>query len=391
MPSATGSSSSTTAGEQSTGGGRDSSSGEAADSSTGDVLGTTGIDSTGGVPAQWMFVDLVAEAGSWDIAADSAGDVHVVYFRDQAPPIRELVHVLLSNGRAPETEVLLSDANGHAARIAVDDANGLHILHRNAMELRYTYVAAAGNPTTETVQVPLANDHDLVVDALGAVHAVVEGGQASITYLSRPAPTDPWTMLTVEQMGSFRNIAIGLSPDGTVHTTYVSTSGGNDSLRHATIDGPQVSLAMIDEDNTIDPLWSAIATDDSNAIHVAYVTKPPEAMGAAKGIPITLRYAYALPGEAFTTQIVDDLPHGFSAPSIAVEPMGVAHITYFDGPNEDLKYATGTADAGFATESVDTRGDVGAGPRLAIDPFGGLHEIHSSGNTGLRYGYLPPT
>ncbi len=71
--------------------------------------------------------------------------------------------------------------------------------------------------------------------------------------------------------------------------------------------------------------------------------------------------------------------------------MGIADITYFDGPNEDLEYATGTAKAGFATESVDMLGDVGAGSRLAIDPFGGLHEIHSSGATGLRYGYLPPT
>ncbi|MEW5936882.1 MAG: serine/threonine-protein kinase [Candidatus Thermoplasmatota archaeon] len=69
--------------------------------------------------------------------------------------------------------------------------------------------------------------------------------------------------------------------------------------------------------------------------------------------------------------------------SLALDSTRNAHISYYDGGNDDLKYARWTGNA-WAIETVDSAGDVGLCTSIALDSSGIAH-ISYHGNGDLKY------
>src|SRR3990172_5504112 len=114
----------------------------------------------------------------------------------------------------------------------------------------------------------------------------------------------------------------------------------------------------------------AIAVDTSNHPHAAY--------GGDH-----LYYAYH-DGSAWHAETVDDSPSVGAYASIALDGSGIAHISYYDEANDDLKYAT-NENGSWTTTTVDSEGS-GAYTSLAVDESGKAHiSYRRRNNVGVKY------
>ena len=92
-------------------------------------------------------------------------------------------------------------------------------------------------------------------------------------------------------------------------------------------------------------------------------------------------HAYRL-GEVWYDEQV--APGQFSAPSLAVDTAGRAHISAFETVNQDLFYAYQT-EAGWLGQIVDSQGAVGQGNSLAISAAGHVMiSYYDAGNRDLK-------
>jgi hypothetical protein len=105
--------------------------------------------------------------------------------------------------------------------------------------------------------------------------------------------------------------------------------------------------------------WSSsVAVDGDGLARIAY-----EGAGA-------LLYASQQPDGSWVIQTVDSDGVAESEPSLALDPLGLAHISYRALTNTALRYAVETSPGVWTVEVVDALGDIGKGSSLKLDAMG---------------------
>ena len=101
----------------------------------------------------------------------------------------------------------------------------------------------------------------------------------------------------------------------------------------------------------------SLKLDASDNPRIAYRTR--------NGSVDTLTYTY-FDGSSWRAQTVDNSGHAGAYCSLALDTMGYAHISYFDGAGEDLKYAYWNGSS-WNTQTLDSQGSVGGFTSIALD------------------------
>ncbi len=214
----------------------------------------------------------------------------------------------------------------------------------------------------------------LTVDGAGRRH-VTFGSRARLLYSTCAAQCDDpanWQTLAVEE-GSGGVTSVAADGEGRVHVSYYDRGRGD--LRYAvcgsdcTVVENWQSIA-VDETGDVG-FYSSLVVDGAGVRHIAYsdITQ-----GA-------LRYATCASGcttaanwELITLDPLDDAGR---SPALAVDATGRRHVAYYAGGTDDLRYATCALGCGLAANwqrvTVDQVGDVGAYASLALDPEGAPH------------------
>jgi len=115
----------------------------------------------------------------------------------------------------------------------------------------------------------------------------------------------------------------------------------------------------------------SIAVDSGGHPHIAYGS-------------LHLHYAYH-DGTHWQYEVADASSGVGDFSSIALDPMGKAHISYFDGSNTDLMYAT-NAGGSWDCQTVEGDGNVGLYTSICLDQSGNAHiSFYDSTNGDLMY------
>jgi len=169
----------------------------------------------------------------------------------------------------------------------------------------------------------------------------------------------------------FYSRAIAVDSNGFPHIAY-----GGDHLYHAYHDGMSWNYETIDPSSLVGD-YASIAVDSEGAVHVSYYDLTNSG----------LKYATNASGswKTFTLDSVGDVSsvrfvsYGYCT-SIAVDPEGAVHISYFDGNDYNIKYAT-NASGSWEIYSLDSAG--GTYSSIVVDPEGTVHISYCG--KGLKY------
>ncbi|HWG89716.1 MAG TPA: hypothetical protein VNZ52_02605 [Candidatus Thermoplasmatota archaeon] len=261
--------------------------------------------------------------------------------------------------------------------LAVDPAGTSHFLvgryccyrgnvdpYATAFDLVHAEPGPAGY--TFTVVDTNAEVGDLVSDSAGRLHAAYESGGASadLRYARRDL-NGTWTIEVVEVTpqgkASVWNPNIAVAADGTVHIGYSQTAQG---FKHAwrtpqgvwTTEVVETGGQFTGSDNGID-------VDAQGRPHVAWRPHSPEH-------GYSIRYAVKDPVAGWLKERAS--PSCMSDMDVAVDAQGNPHLTCHGG--DGLLYVRRGATPGSWTQEVVSRGPyVGRGTSVAVDPTGKVH------------------
>ena len=223
----------------------------------------------------------------------------------------------------------------------------MHVSYSDGTNVDLKYATCAASCTTAANWQTVVVDQtgfvgaytSLAVDGSGRVHVSYQG-DADLKYATCPAGCTVaanWTNVAVDQTGyagAYSSLAVDGS--GRLHVSYFEETKGD--LRYATCAADCTTAAN----------WQTVAADETGDI-------------------------------------------GYSA-SLAVDGSGRLHVSYADFTNGDLKYATCAADctspSSWQTTALDHTGNLGGEDytSLAVDPSGGVHVSYFDDTNGdLKY------
>jgi hypothetical protein len=226
---------------------------------------------------------------------------------------------------------------------------------------------------------PVANCWDggrctsLAVGAKGDVHiAYYDDAGKDLKYATNAA--GPWSITVVDSAGVVGKYpSLALDGDGKVHISYYDEA--NEDLKYATNRSGSWAVTTVDGGGGDAGKYNAITADASGGIHISYYY--------LEGVTHRLKYAYLPSGSTtFTTQAVDGGWFVGLYNSIAVDPSGKVHISYYC--NTHLCYTTDQG-GGWNTTVVETS-VYPLYTSLALDPSGRVHIAYADSNHfELRY------
>jgi len=123
--------------------------------------------------------------------------------------------------------------------------------------------------------------------------------------------------------------------------------------------------------------YTSLALDGAGRPHISYHDN------AGGGLSSALKYVYH-DGSAWNIETVDTAGDAGEYTSIAMDPLGHPHISYYDGDNEVARYATRNG-SGW---QITTLGAAGYGTSIGVDQAGHPHIAYHSGyspSSSLQY------
>ncbi|MGA1844826.1 MAG: hypothetical protein ACMUIS_09735 [bacterium] len=167
-----------------------------------------------------------------------------------------------------------------------------------------------------------------------------------------------WTIEYAEVSKEFIHItqrSIAVDTGGHPHIAY-----GRPHLHYAYHDGTRWHYDVADTSRGVGD-YASIALDPMGKAHISYFD----------GGNADLKYATNACG-SWEIRTVDSTGVVGTYTSIATDSAGYAHISYIDMTNRDLKYAT-NAGGEWQTHKVDISGDIDQYTSIAVDVSGGVH------------------
>jgi hypothetical protein len=278
-------------------------------------------------------------SSSLDLALDADGDPHVAYF-DQTSD--DLDHATRegTGGWSIETVESTGDV-GLWPSIAIDEEGTAHVSYHGGPDaepygagLRYAYRTSGG---AWTPGIPGAGDslHTALAVIGTTPHIFYALGVApyqELAMLSRTGgPTEAWDLENTIDAPRPRAMSAAADPSGGLHVVfhhYTSPILGYASR-------PAGGEWTVEEIDSLDRAAgnNSLAIDDAGGLHVAY--SAPGFTGSS----YDLRYAYAPPGGSWTTTTVTAIDRIGEYLSIAIDPDGIVHVTYYHPTMRDLMHA----------------------------------------------------
>ena len=338
------------------------------------------VDTGEQLPQTHWEIETVETLGSFGhlysvIALDSDDNPHIAY-QDYTT---EKLKYAYKSGDSWVTETVDNDSpTGEECAIALDSDGNPHISYYYEENygdgvLRYAYKDNGGWHITTVDDGGVADDN--VGDYSGI--AIDSGNYPHIVYINQ---TDPqsleyaykdaggWNYEVIDTNDNGWNCAVVLDGSDYPHVSYQGFTNGTADTRYAYKDGSgwHTETAGSDGDHNILTSTTVIRLDSSGYPHIAYT----EYFAGAK--PRQIYYARKDAG-GWHTEAVDNEEAHYQLFGFDLDADDLAHISYYDLVNDDMKYAERDAGGNWTKEIADSGGNVGCCCSLALDSDGMAH------------------
>jgi len=220
--------------------------------------------------------------------------------------------------------------------------------------------------------------HSIALDSSGkayvSYYSAGESGGASGAIKYTTNASGNWKITTITEMAPMQNVTTSLALDSEDKVHIVYTEGYYD-LKYATNKSGNWTIETIESNWA--GLYPSLAIDAMGYAHVSYNRYGFE----------DLKYATNASGSWITT-ILTNVKYEWGkrgGTAIALDTDNNVHIAFHDDINIDLKYATNSSGSWIFT-TLDSVGDVGNYPSLCIDKNNQAHiSYHDISNNSLKY------
>jgi hypothetical protein len=251
----------------------------------------------------------------------------------------------------------------------------------------------------------------LALDATGHAHVVYVASDYSLAYVTnRTGAWAPQAISTRGETGNHR--ALALDAAGKAHVVFKNTDAAHTTLQYATnASGTWAATDLTDPYTPGTP--GSLVLDPSGRAHVAY--QDYDTTGLVYATDVTGTWAGTLvrsverrdpvlgvdPGgtiwisPSLGNEVIGNKTGAWAwtnlsanqayYTSLAVDPQGYVHVSYYDNATYDVRYATNRTGA-WVVQDVETSGTIGQYTSLALDTDGHAHVTYQGGTgTPLRY------
>ena len=323
--------------------------------------------------------------GGSDMAMDSEGTLHVIYWR----PTGGLEYASRAAGGSWSLgDVDASTGVGWFPSITIDANDDVHVSYGivTVGGLKYAHKAKAAstfNASDADATAAYGHNSSIGVDGSGAIYiAHYHDGADDLLLTTRPSGgafgTNP--VDTMDDVG--RNSSLVAETDGTLHIVYSDNT--SEALKYAHRP-PGGSFTITDIDPTRRAGSNSLVVDAAGGVHVSYYDNT-SFLG-------TLRYAFMPPGGgAWQLEPADTVTRvGFSN-SLGVDSAGGVHVAHYHVTAQDLRYSTKPPGGVWSSRTLAMDGIVGEEPSLVVDRAGIVHIIYGDRDGGnvVRYRRVCP-
>jgi len=333
------------------------------------------------------------------IAADSSGNVHVVW-SDDTPGNYEIFYGKSTDGGSTwmtTQRITWNNGDSLAPAIAVDSSGNPHVVWYDKTpgnyEIYYRKSTNGGSSwmTTQRISWNIGSTQypAVAVDSSGSVHVVWYDdmpGNREIYYRKSTNGGSSWvtTQRITWNNGHSLSPDIAVDPSGNPHAVWHDSTPGNYEIfyrKSANGGSTWMTIQRISWNNAYS-LCPAIAVDSSGNVHVVWYDSTPG------NFTVYFRKSPNWGSTWMTTQRItwDNAFSGY--PDIAVDSSGNVHMVWYgDKPgNYEIYYrkSTNGGSTWMASQRITWKDGTSALPDIAVDSSGNVHVVWDDDTTGNR-------
>lgn len=321
------------------------------------------------------------------IMSGSDGSVHISYYDYTNHSLKYVSSNSQGEWSPPET---VDESAGTFSSIALDSGSNAHIAyHSDTGELKYATNASDAWVIKDVDKNSIVTNYiSVAVDAAGYVHiAYYDALSLAQKYASNTSGS--WATATIDNNGNtgLYNRIVADSAHQKIHVSYFDTDAK--AVRYAVCSSACTETAhweIVRVSSSGDAgRYNSLFRDNTGKIHVSYI-------GGSD-----LRYAENSTGE-WRSAVIDKVGTPGECSSMAVDSLGITHISCYDVDNRWLKYATCKADCTVPDHWTSVTVDNGINDTgvtagfaylsLAVGAEGGINvSYYDMTSRSLKYAY----
>ncbi|MBN1568685.1 MAG: hypothetical protein JXA73_12630 [Acidobacteria bacterium] len=339
-----------------------------------DQIGLRYLTNLSGV---WTHINIETNMGGnhGSIAIDSNDKIHIAYMDDheyQQITVKYATNATLSGDFEITTVDLHGMGLGDHLTMALDSLNNPHIIYGNVYvtwpdvyhwELKYA-TNASGSWIIEIVDNVGSTGHypSIAIDQWNNIHVAFDGSSGR-TYAVRTGP-GAWAFSGLpSEVGS--NISLALDSEGKAHISSKGTSGGVEAVKYTTNRTGDWITTVVDKAAAMKAgTYSSLALDPTGNAHITYYDDDTQGLKYATGTLGNWSHSFLFPPGKKGSQS-----------SIKADASNNLHISYYDKDTGAVLYASNKS-GGWQTESVTTNNLEDyfvSGISMAMDPDNAIY------------------
>ena len=324
--------------------------------------------------------DVIVSAS--DMAMDSEGTLHVVYWRFGG----ELKYASRAAGGSWSLGDIAANT-GWVPSIAIDVNDDVHVSYPVELVggLKYAHKAkTVGAFTVLNADATAGHgfDSSIAADGTGGLYIAHYDTHARNLLLTERPSGGTFETRAVDTTGDVGvHASIVAETNGTLHVVYSDVTLGILKYAHQPAGG-NFTITDIEKLRAAD---NSLAVDATGSVHVSYHHNTHSG---------SLRYAF-LPagGGAWQIESADGISGAGYVNSLGVDDAGRVHVAHYRGGwAQNLRYSTKPPGGVWSSRTLASAGVVGEGASLVVDRAGIVHIVHGDRDGGdvLRYRRVCP-
>lgn len=312
------------------------------------------------------------------IAADSSNKVHIAYLDNSSTGLAKIKYASGEAGSWVFTNIDndTNGAHGHTA-IALTSADKVYMSYMGWNSLKHA-TNNSGSWFAAGVDTTVYSGYNTSIAIGSGSYPHISYSNYTSDYALQYAYLDAsgWHITTVDDVVTSLYSSLAIDPSNTVHISYVDTDNGNLKLAHIPSGSGSMSKQTIDSSGTVQNFSTSIKIDGAGYYHIVYYGNQ------------NLKYATNRSG-AWVLSTIDSSEVGVGSYNSLAIRNDRLYVSYYDGHNGDLKFATkALSDSSWQTQSIDTTGDIGQYVSVAVDGSGKVHiSYYDVTNQALKYAH----